>query len=235
MARRGPWRAWRWTLLLVLVALLGQGATAQTPDAADSVNVAALMIDYGDGRVSYAIVPFTEDSLSGVELLRRSGLPLVTVPFGGLGEGVCSIGAVGCDPGVCRRRLCQSADRDSPFWRYLRQADGGSWAPAVLGASQARVEDGDVNAWAWSGTPPELPPMSVASMRDLVGVPSDWPSGGAALPDPVTFTEGEGSNGTSDRTSWRDIAPGLALIAGIGMAGWALIRRTRHRVRSGAR
>ncbi|HEV2065723.1 MAG TPA: hypothetical protein VGR08_02725 [Thermomicrobiales bacterium] len=219
----------------MLAAVLGQGATAQTPEATDHINVAGLMIDYGDGRVSYALVAFTEESLSGVELLRRSGLPIVTVPFGGLGEGVCSIDAVGCDPGACRRRLCQSADRESPFWQYLRQAEGGSWSPAVLGASHADVDDGDVDAWSWSGTPPDLPPMSVTSMRDLLGVQPGWASGGAGLPDPVTMTQGEPPGGNSDQRSWRDLAPGMALIAGIGMAGWVMIRRTRHRSPAGGR
>jgi len=235
MAVKAAWSIRHCPLLLLLVALFVQGATAQTPDATDSVNVAGLMIDYGDGRVAYALVPFSEESLSGVELLRRSGLPLVTVPFGGLGEGVCSIDAVGCDPGACRRRLCQSADRESPFWQYLRQTEGGAWSPAVLGASQASVENGDVDAWAWSGTPPELSPMSVTSMRDRLGVPSEWASGGTDLPVPVVFTEGARSDQDSDPSSWEDIVPGMALIAGIGMVGWAMIRRTRQRSPSGGR
>ncbi len=174
-------------------------------------------------------MPFTEESLSGIELLRRSGLTLVTVPFGGLGEGVCSIESTGCGIGDCRARMCQSADRESPFCQYLRQGDDGSWAPVALGASQAEVRDGDVDAWVWTGTPPDLPTTSVASLRTYLDVPSDWQAAAGGPPEPIVLTEGSPQGADTDAVGWRQVIPGVAVIAGVGLMGWVLVRRTRRR------
>lgn len=206
------------------------GVSAQTPEIGSGLSVGGLVIDYGDGRRSYAVVPFTEPSISGIEFLERSGLTLVTVPFGGLGEGVCSIESTGCDVGDCRTRLCQSADRESPFWQYLRQGADGSWAPAMLGASQARVEDGDVDAWIWSGKPPDLPPMTIGSLRDRLRVPDEWSwsSNGGGILEPIVLTEGGVAAAEDDDATWRQVVPGLAVIAGVGGVGWVIVRRTRR-------
>lgn len=219
----GP--ALRW-LLFALVSCGVHGASAQTPDTNDGFNVAGLVIDYGDGRMSYALVPFTEESVSGIELLQRSGLTLVTIPFGGLGEGVCSIESAGCDVGACRTRLCQSADRESPFWQYVRQGNDGSWVPAALGATQARVEDGDVEAWVWTGETPELSRISITSLRERLQVPSDWPTSAGGLPEPALLTEGNGPK--RETTTWREFVPALGVIAGVGAVGWVLVSRTRR-------
>ncbi len=227
--------AWHWLVLMAFLPCMASGATAQTPERDGDVNIAGLVIDYGDGRTSYALVPFTEESLSGIELLRRSGLTLVTVPFGGLGEGVCSIESTGCGIGDCRARMCQSADRESPFWQYLRQGNDGTWAPAALGASQAEVRDGDVDAWVWTGTPPDLPSTSVASLWTRLDVPSDWQAAAGSLPEPIVLTEGEPAVGDSNTTGWRQVIPGMAVIAGVGLMGWVLIGRTRRRSLTGDR
>lgn len=221
---KGPFSRWlTWALIAYLAVAIGDVGIAQAPPAYAS---AGLIVDYGDGRISYAIVPFEEQSISGIDMLRRSGLDLVTVPFGGLGVGVCAIGSTGCDPGACRTRLCQSADRESPFWQFVRQGDDGTWAPAALGASQARVEDGDVDAWVWTGTPPELPTVTMASLRDRLSAPAAWPAGDAD-PQPLVLTEG-GVPEPDGREAWRELVPGLAVIAAVAMTGALLLRRTRR-------
>ena len=61
----------------VLILLSFQAVLAQES------NVAGLIVDYGDGRISYAVIPFDEDEINGLDLLNRSGLDVVTVGFGG--------------------------------------------------------------------------------------------------------------------------------------------------------
>lgn len=224
---KGHGGRWWAPLLVGLVLWIVPAVAAQTPESGTGISVAGLLIDYGDGRRSYAVVPFEESSVSGIDMLERSGLTLVTIPFGGLGEGVCSIEATGCDVGDCRTRLCQSADRESPFWQYLRQKDDGAWAPAAAGATQARVEDGDVDAWVWSGELPDLPPLTVGSLRDRLRVSDEWASSGGGLPEPIVLTEGGAAAETQDAT-WRQVASGLVVIAGVGGVGWVIVRRTRR-------
>lgn len=213
-------------LFLFLGPWVAHATGAQSPEAGDDINVAGLVIDYGDGRTSYAVVAFSEPTLSAIEMLRRSGLSLVTVPFGGLGEAVCAIGSTGCDVGDCQSRLCQSANRESPFWQFVRQAEDGSWAAAALGASRANVEDGDVDGWIWSGMKPDLPPLDIASLRERLRVPSGWSSPGDGLPEPIVVTEG--AIASDETPSWRQLVPGLIVLAGVGATGWVVVSRTRR-------
>ena len=136
---------------------------------------AGLVINHGDGRLTYAYVAFAEDEISGVELLRRSGIPLVTIGFGGLGEGVCSLGGTGCGATECRRRVCQGAGKSDPFWHYVRQTESGSgdWRVLSLGASATKVRDGDLDGWSWTGDDPGLPALNLDAVALLAGVDGD--------------------------------------------------------------
>ena len=138
--------------------------------AQDRQNRAGLVIEYGDGAVTYAIVPFDESTISGIQLLELSGVPLVTVEFGGLGDAVCTIGERGCGVGDCRQRVCQSADPDSPFWQYFRLTDGKTWTPLILGASSAQVENGSIEGWSWTGTEPRLPVVELDEIEAILGI-----------------------------------------------------------------
>ncbi len=206
-------------LVCIIVAPWLHGTVA----AQEPAHAAGLMIDYGDGRVSYAWVPFTEESISGIELLKRSGLSLVAVSFGGLGEGICSIEGTGCGVEPCRARLCQTADRESPYWQYVRQDGPGNWKPFALGASQSDVRDGEIDGWAWSGTSPVLPALTLADIAgrvDAGAVTADSP------PRALAVTEGGGPE-PSEAAGWRDLAPAAAIMAAVAGVGTFAIWRAR--------
>jgi len=222
------WFTWLAGLYLLGAIWVAPGAeAAQVP-----VHAAGLVIDYGDGRVSYAWVPFPEESITGIELLKRSGLSLVSVPFGGLGEGICSIEGTGCDVGECRSRLCQSGDRESPFWQYVRQDEPGRWKTIALGASQSTVRDGDIDGWAWIGTSPTLPAISMPDIAKRVGLSSAQLQGDA-VPGALTVTEGDARDSPVEAT-WRDLAPAAGILAGVLSVGSFAVWRGRH-VRRGRR
>ena len=166
---RSLWVAW-----VALVAAVGSGPAA----AHEGPHRAGLVVRHGDGRLTYAYVVFPEEELRGIELLRRSGLPLVTVGFGGLGEAVCALEGEGCSVGECRKNLCQSAP-DAPYWQPCSQAAPGEWRVWRLGASAAKIGDGEVYGWAWGSCEELLPVASIADIARLVGVP-DPPAPGAA-------------------------------------------------------
>src|SRR5215204_3221516 len=89
-------------LLFLFVALVCPVAVES-----QSLNHAGLVVRHSDGRLIYAYIAFAEDEINGVELLRRSGISLVTIGFGGLGEGVCTIDGEGCPASDCRTKVCQ--------------------------------------------------------------------------------------------------------------------------------
>lgn len=214
-------------LFLAICLSRADGASAAAQDDTP-VNVAGIVVDYGDGRTAYALVPFEEETISGVELLRRSGLSLLSVEFGGLGEGVCAIEDTGCDLSACRARLCQNGDPDSPFWQYVRDDGEGGWQPAPLGASSSMLEHGDVDGWFWIGTAPQANALTLDDLASEIGVDLEaFPTSEGANLEPVVVTEGDAPG--SDAMDQGSILTGIAIVAGMAGLGGFLIVRTRHR------
>lgn len=221
----------RWMrIALVAVCILAMSIARITIVSGADINAAGLIVDYGDGRISYAWVPFEEQEISGIELLRRSGLDLVTVGFGGMGDAVCQIDDTGCPMDDCRRRLCQTSDPESPFWRYSRQTAPGEWTFVATGASAAKVRDGDIDAWSWTGTDANLPAISMEELVNLAGAdPSVLESRGES-PQAVVRTEGEsGETGSGSSSSMTNVIIGTSVVVAIaGVAVW----RSRHTLRA---
>ena len=226
----------RWMAVLVAVLtvglLLGGTAPAAAQDGA-AVRRAGLVVRHGDGRLTYAFVPFREETISGIDLLRRSGIEHVTIPFGGLGEGVCALEGEGCPTGECRRRVCQGTGPNAPYWRFFRQVAPGDWQPLALGASATTVRDGDVFGWSWTGEEPGLPAASLADVARLVGVP-DAAAGPAdgVLPAAAVRTiypSGVQAEPASNEQGAAAYAVAIGLIALMGMGALYAARRARRR------
>jgi hypothetical protein len=167
-----PWQVVRLWVLLSLAALLAGVLLAPAPVLAqDTLNHAGLVVRDGEGRLTYAWVPFAAEEIDGIELLKLSGLPVVTVGFGALGEGVCAIAGEGCGVGECRRTVCQGSAVDAPYWQFFRQEadDPSQWTWQPLGASATRIRDGDVFGWSWTGVAPGLPALTRAELIALAG------------------------------------------------------------------
>ncbi len=146
-----------WTLAILVLSTLGMAtlsraaapAPAMEPPSA-GLHRAGLVVDYGAGRVFTACVAFTETSITGLDLLARAGLPLVTD-----GGAVCRIGDTGCPAGAPCFCACMSP---SPclYWRYWTQEPGAIiWTFSAVGAADRHLTDGAVDGWSWSeGAPP---------------------------------------------------------------------------------
>jgi len=167
-----PWHIIRLWVLISLAALLAGVLLAPRPTLADEeLHHAGLVVRDAEGRMTYAWVPFAEEAIDGIDLLRRSGIPVVTVGFGALGDGVCSIGGQGCSVADCRRTVCQGSTADAPYWQYFAQdpVDPAVWTWQPLGASSSTVEDGDVFGWSWTAGDPGLPALSPAEIASRAG------------------------------------------------------------------
>jgi hypothetical protein len=161
---------WTKSLARIAIAIALVWSIASPADAsASSISHAGVVIRHGSGDLTYAYVSFSGGQISGEDLLKRTGLAIVTVSFGGLGDGICSIEREGCPATVCRRRLCQGGSSDDPFWQYFRQSVPGNWQAVALGASSTNVENGDVDGWSWTGTTAKLPPLTLAEIAEKTG------------------------------------------------------------------
>jgi hypothetical protein len=173
-------------LIAILAAVLAAPIHAQQPD----LYRAGLVVVYGDGSVVSGCVAFSEESISGAELLRRSGLEVTLDAYGGLGYGVCAIGDEGCPAG--QDCFCQCRATPCAYWVYSHRHAGGSWAISGVGASTWEVHDGDVDGWVWgdgSTAPPAVdfeqvcPPDTAApAVSTGVSEPSASAVTPAALP-----------------------------------------------------
>ena len=189
-----------------------------------SAGEAGLVVEHGDGSVTYVLVVFPEDEISSLELLRRSGLSLTTVSSGGLGEAVCTLDNEGCGVSDCRTRLCQTGDPGSPFWKFFSSSDGESWALQPLGASSATVVPGEIDLWAWTGGDPTVVPLNLQQLTLLVEAPLARTDEGAW----VAWFDASGNRIAAPEATSGDsnqLVTGLALIAVVGIAGFLMVRR----------
>lgn len=175
-------------------------------------NQAGLLIDYGNGTISWIWVPFADDEITMMEMLEQSDLDLVTVGFGGLGNAVCQIEYTGCGPTECRQRMCQTKSSD-PFWRVMKLSND-TWSMTSTGVDGTKVRDGDIVALSWSATTPELPDVSMADVAANVNVDTSAPPDHA-----VTRTIGELPNAPAESFGWMPIAGsvGVVLVVAVGL------------------
>ena len=153
------------TLAVVLLLLVGGSSTA-VAQTSESVNRAGLVVQHGDGSIATRCVEFTESEITGVELLRRSGLSLTVDPTMGFGAAVCKIDGEGCDYPK-EKCWCQCQGSPCVYWTYAHLKADGTWQLAGIGATARRLRHGDVDGWAWGpGTP-----------------------GSGVTPPPITFDE----------------------------------------------
>lgn len=167
-------------------ALIGLGQTPLVSLAlAPAYQRAALVVQNGDGSLLTACVAFSEESITGFELLNRSGLEIASVTDPSLGTAVCGIAAEGCPSSNC---FCGMPD----YWSYWQSGEG-DWAYAVSGSEASVVRDGAIEAWSWGeGTPPALltftqvcQPGSLQPASVAVQSQSAAPT---AYPEPATAT-----------------------------------------------
>lgn len=182
--------------LLLLLSAAGLGgdavsqAQAQTQTQAGGERHAGLVVQFAASDIRTYCVTFSGDSISGLDLLLKSGLDIRAEAYGGMGGLICKIGPQGCDypQQAC---ACQSYGPGGVYWSYTHLINGG-WKTAQQGASSYRVRNGDVEGWAWSsgkgpGVTPSFgqicPSLQLAQPRPIsTAVPTPPPPAGTAPP-----------------------------------------------------
>ncbi len=164
---------------VLAAALLLSGSTGAAAQASPR---AALIVQFGDGSYITRCVPFSEESITGLELLTRSGLQVSL-----WGGAVCRIEEQGCDY-PAQACFCQCRGSSCQYWSYWhwRAATGpsageGSWAYAQIGSGDYPVQDGAVEAWLWGDA--QNPPVTV-SFAEICGGTTSSATPAASAPEP---------------------------------------------------
>lgn len=146
--KRGLRSLARVLICLLVLTVIFAGAP---PALANGPNRAGLVVRFGNGSVWSGCITFSEPQITGLELLRRSGLSLITEEGGVYGGAVCKIGSDGCDFPYTSC-FCQCEGADCLYWAYYHLQNG-TWQYSNVGAGNYWVRPGDVEGWAWgSGT-----------------------------------------------------------------------------------
>jgi hypothetical protein len=160
-------------LLLLLVArpVAGQGEGRR----------AGLVVVHGDGRVVTRCVGFSEEQISGMVLLQRSGLA-VAAATGPMGSTVCALNGEGCAATDC---WCECKGTPCTYWTYFLQGPDGGWAYGNIGAAMRQVGNGDLDGWVW-GDGATMPPA--VSFETVCGGEAESPAPRPTLTMPPTLT-----------------------------------------------
>lgn len=129
---------------LGVLALVSTTAARPRPAAASGQNAAAVVVDDGSGPRAFCVL-FSADSISGLEALQATRLPVTTRAFGANGAAVCAVGGTGCGAGTdCL--TCKAPN----YWAYSRAATGATaFTYSMVGAASTRVTNGAVEGWLW--------------------------------------------------------------------------------------
>lgn len=132
-------------------ALASPEATPTPPQPTASAQVrenhAALVVRFGDGSTLTRCIAFGEPTISGAELLARSGLQIRMDYNIGSGGAVCSIDSQGCASAV-QDCFCRCLGSQCEYWAYYHWADG-EWRYSQIGAGSYQVADGFLEGWSW--------------------------------------------------------------------------------------
>ena len=134
--------------LFWLLLCLGLGGTlVQAKDP----NRVGLVIADGETVVTRC-VEFTEDEISGYDVLARSGLEFNAEVTGGMGAAICRLDGKGCSY-PAEDCFCECQSNLCIFWSYWH-LNGNDWEFSALGVSNRKVSHGQVEGWAWGeGSP----------------------------------------------------------------------------------
>jgi hypothetical protein len=164
-------------LLVICLAVLLAGAVSSRTAIANTdtppVNKAGLVVVHEDGSTVSRCVGFTEEGISGYELLVRGGFATRS-EVTAMGPSVCSIDGQGCGDGEdC---FCQCKSGPCLYWTYWQKLPDG-WRYSNAGSSTVQVKDGDVQGWVWGEsspnaaikyTPPDLAFADICSADAVV-------------------------------------------------------------------
>jgi hypothetical protein len=149
--------------LLVSTAIGATGVATLRAGAAPAVlNHAAITVETG-ADTRRVVIEFSEDSITGIEALRRAGAEPVVYSYSGVGGAVCRLFGVGRDSGA---DCLGGTGGDARYWAYFRSASGtSSFKYSNVGAGSTTVRDGDVEGWRFgTGAAP-----AYVSLTSLLG------------------------------------------------------------------
>ena len=182
-ARPGLQGSQQGCLILALgmaLALWAAGSTA--PALADGPIRVGLYVQFEDGSSTTRCVALNPadypagKEVTGLDVLRQSGLDLIFETGGGFGVKICKLDKTGCDF-PAEDCFCRCQGNPCQYWTYW-YAENGAWKYSSVGANGRQVQDGDVEGWVWGGgkTAPPAPVLTAGICAPQAAATSALPA-----------------------------------------------------------
>jgi hypothetical protein len=169
----------KYLILIISLLVLVLGLALSQPSSAQGTNRAGLVIQFSDGVVETRCVEFSKQTITGLEVLEQSGLPVLAAFDPSLGAMVCKIQEQGCPVDNC---LCQNPP---DYWSYWH-LNGNSWVYSPAGSSTYQVSDGEVQGWSWGpGNPPPVRTFNEICAAPAADIPTNTQISPTATPAPT--------------------------------------------------
>lgn len=189
------------------LALVGGWLFSFTPTLfAQQQNQIALVVIHGDGRATTSCVDFSEQSLTGYQVLQYAKMSM-SINASAMGVEVCSLDGEGC---TVPQEDCFCGMNRTPqvYWSYW-QLEGGAWKYSNLGASNITLQPGAVQAWKW-GSGEDNPPPAYTFAQICAPAPAEPTATFTPLPSPTfppTATDAPSSTPTITPTPTPSFTP----------------------------
>ncbi len=144
-------------VILASLAPLAPLAPVVPGCAAAGSDHAALAVEHSDGSIVTRCVAFNADTISGEELLNKSGVAWSSQTFSSFGDAVCALDG---EPA----RYVDCLGKDS-YWALFVSRGGGPWQLSSVGISSLTLGNGDAEGFRYvpaSGVP--AAPVSAAGV-----------------------------------------------------------------------
>lgn len=171
------------TSLTALATSSGAHVSAQRPSRAALVVQMASAAGEAEASASTRVtrcIAFSESSISGLELLARSGLDVIT-----WGGAVCQIGRTGCQY-PSEPCFCQCMRPPCSYWSYWYWKQD-SWMYSPIGSADHTVVDGSIEAWMWGNadTPPDAITFAEVCPPDSTAISAPPAANGTVAAPPL--------------------------------------------------
>jgi len=139
-------------------------------DVCEVTSAAGLVVDHSDGRRVTKTILFPGETTTGLQLLQRSGLSLVTNESS-FGVAICSIDGEWQPAENC------FGDPDGRFWAFSILNSANQWEMAPAGPADMVVRDQDVHGYyycVWGTTQPPIRRADIFEYRSCVSLWEDY-------------------------------------------------------------
>lgn len=122
-------------------------------DVCGYTSIAAVVVDHSDGSRKVVHIEFTGETVTGTQLLQKSGLDVITNESS-FGTALCSLDGEGQPGSDC------FGDALGRYWGFNLLTESNEWAYSEVGIGEAIIRDGDITGFIFAGYGTEQPPIT---------------------------------------------------------------------------